>query len=540
MWLLVAFVSGAVVSLGGAWWKRRSEHERPALSDRVFGAVRSAGATVDVAANPPSDALVPSRDVLLTSHLRLVRDALLADTVMLWRRASASAPFVCVTTANGVRCDPATWGTVQQRELARWCADEGIVSFDAEAESPRFVVAPVRWPVIETPTSPEAPALLLVASLSSERVWKREALKAMVQGHAAHAGVLWALWEHDTAMTAQNRELRALVRTALEVQASSDPAELERNLVERAVEATGADFAVLVQWDRTQHTGTVRRVTAQHPLPAPAVGEMVTVDSIIARACIDGTPQLWDNAQSVARANRVYGGPREISAGASLAVIPMRRGAHSLGAVVLGSNARDAMPLRDLRTAGLFAQLAASGLEAAWELEEVSRESQTDALTGLWNRRRFNDDLVRVLNETDRFGGQCALVLVDVDHFKAVNDNYGHECGDAVLKLVSQALLEHLRSTDMCARIGGEEIGIVLPQTGRDGALELAERLRAAVAAGVLPCRGGAVRVTASFGVALYEAGSGEARRKRHFALADAALYAAKRDGRNRVECASG
>ena len=539
MWLLVAFVSGAVAALGSAWWKRRTAHERPALSDRLFGAVRTAGATVDVTAKSLSDALVPSRDALLASHLRLVRDALHADAVLVWQRASARAPFVCVASADSVRCDPATWGTLQHRELARWSADEGMVSVDAGAE-PRFVAAPVRWPQSATAPAPEAPALLLVASLPSESVWTRDTLKAMVQAQAAHTGALWALWEHDTEMTAQNRELRALVRTALEVQATSEPAERERNLVERAVEATGADFAVLVQWDRTQHTGTVRRVTAQHPLPAPAVGEMVTVDSIIARACIDGTPQLWDNAQSVARANRVYGGPREISAGASLAVIPMRRGAHSLGAVVLGSNARDAMPLRDLRTAGLFAQLAASGLEAAWELEEVSRESQTDALTGLWNRRRFNDEVVRVLNETDRFGGQCALVLVDVDHFKAVNDNYGHECGDAVLKVVSQALLEHLRSTDMCARIGGEEIGIVLPQTGRDGALELAERLRLAVAAGVLPWRGGAVRVTASFGVALYEAGSGEARRKRHFALADAALYAAKRDGRNRVECASG
>ena len=80
--------------------------------------------------------------------------------------------------------------------------------------------------------------------------------------------------------------------------------------------------------------------------------------------------------------------------------------------------------------------------------------------------------------ETDRFGGTCSLILVDLDHFKDVNDQHGHEAGDAVLKHVAQVLADAVRTVDVCARYGGEEIAVLLPQTSQQGAFELAERLR--------------------------------------------------------------
>ena len=127
-----------------------------------------------------------------------------------------------------------------------------------------------------------------------------------------------------------------------------------------------------------------------------------------------------------------------------------------------------------------------------------------------------------------------ALVMVDIDHFKKVNDTYGHEAGDAVLVAVGQLLMAARRTTDFVARLGGEELALLLPQTDASGAAELAERLRAKVEALRVRTAVGEVRVTASFGVAMYQARSGASGRV--YERADRALYAAKNGGRNRVE----
>jgi diguanylate cyclase (GGDEF)-like protein len=328
------------------------------------------------------------------------------------------------------------------------------------------------------------------------------------------------------------------VRTALEVQTTGDRAALEESLAERALEVTGASFAVLVEWDRETMSGFVRRVTKSHPQPVPEAGSAVTLDSIVAAACIGGTPQVWEDASSLEAGNRLYGGNRAAACGASVAVLPLRRGMNSIGALVVGAEERGALAPRDLRTARMFAQLAAVSLEAAWQLEEANVQSQTDALTGLWNRRRFNDTLARVLIETDRFGGHCGLIMADIDHFKVVNDTHGHEAGDAILKAVAAALLAKVRTTDLCARIGGEELCVLLSQTAPEGSQELAERLRASVESAMVPWKGQEVRVTASFGVASYAAGGSDAEKRKVFERSDAALYTAKRNGRNRVEVA--
>jgi diguanylate cyclase (GGDEF)-like protein len=191
-----------------------------------------------------------------------------------------------------------------------------------------------------------------------------------------------------------------------------------------------------------------------------------------------------------------------------------------------------------VKTAGFFAQLAGSALEAAWEIEEVRGTARLDELTGLWNRRHFDDELKRTLDQTDRFGGSCALVLVDVDHFKNVNDTYGHAAGDKVLKAIAQVMRDAVRTTDICARIGGEELCVILPQTGLEGALEKAQRLRASIEAMPIRWKDRQIMVTSSFGVATYEAGGGPVKRGQLFDVTDRALYRAKREGRNCVRTA--
>ena len=128
------------------------------------------------------------------------------------------------------------------------------------------------------------------------------------------------------------------------------------------------------------------------------------------------------------------------------------------------------------------------------------------------------------------------MLILDVDHFKKVNDTHGHEAGDAVLRMVASVLPRLVRATDVSARIGGEEMCVILPQTGATGAQELAERLRTTIESSSVSWQGKPLRVTASFGVAVYRAGT---KGNVWFDHADRALYRAKSGGRNRVELAT-
>jgi diguanylate cyclase (GGDEF)-like protein len=252
--------------------------------------------------------------------------------------------------------------------------------------------------------------------------------------------------------------------------------------------------------------------------------------------CQSDEPRAWESAAAIAGRHGWLSQSSKVPLATSLAIIPMARESRRLGAVVLGSTGDRVLRMADLRPARQVAALAAAALDAAWLLADASTRSRTDALTGLWNRRHFDEQIARVRNETDRFGGESALLILDVDHFKKVNDTHGHEAGDAVLRMVASVLPRLVRTTDVAARIGGEEMCVLLPQTGAEGARELAERLRVSIGESRLPWQGKALQVTASFGVSVYRAGS---KVNAWFDQADRALYRAKSGGRNRVEIAT-
>jgi len=167
----------------------------------------------------------------------------------------------------------------------------------------------------------------------------------------------------------------------------------------------------------------------------------------------------------------------------------------------------------------------------------------TDALTGLGNRRAFDEALEREWKRTLREGTQMSLLLLDIDYFKQFNDLYGHQVGDDCLRAVASAAADAVRATDIVARYGGEEIGIILPMTDMQGAAETAEKVRLAVVALRLTHKvnlehGG--HVTASIGAATALARHGGTMRMPESLLlsADNSLYKAKDHGRNRVETA--
>ncbi len=176
-----------------------------------------------------------------------------------------------------------------------------------------------------------------------------------------------------------------------------------------------------------------------------------------------------------------------------------------------------------------FARLV---LEQLWLWHEVSRDALTQALT----RRFFFEETKRALLAATRRGRPVAVVLFDLDHFKKINDTFGHAAGDAALRAAAQTIQGELRASDRLGRIGGEEFAVLLPDTDAECAAEVAERLRRALAAMVVPGHEG-LSVTASFGLAaaLPEEAATSAP-ETMLEAADQALYRAKRAGRNRVE----
>jgi two-component system cell cycle response regulator len=168
-------------------------------------------------------------------------------------------------------------------------------------------------------------------------------------------------------------------------------------------------------------------------------------------------------------------------------------------------------------------------------LEELAL---TDPLTGLPNRRAIEDWATRQLSGAIRYGFSFLVVLADLDHFKAVNDTYGHDAGDAVLKKFSEILKANSRRSDICGRIGGEEFLFILTHTTQDNARIVIERIRAELEAAKFDFDDGRLSVTASFGLAGFE-DTQAADFTRLVTRADVALYAAKRAGRNRIEIAA-
>jgi diguanylate cyclase (GGDEF)-like protein len=179
---------------------------------------------------------------------------------------------------------------------------------------------------------------------------------------------------------------------------------------------------------------------------------------------------------------------------------------------------------------------AVVSIENAALHETVERQAVTDELTGLANVRAFHSILEREIERARRFNSPLALVMLDLDHFKQINDEYGHMQGDDVLAAIADVLRDFSRDIDAPARYGGEELAVVLPQTDSDGAALLAERIREAIERLEVPRVDGrgSLRSHASFGVAALPESAGD--RESLIAAADAALYRAKRAGRNRVE----
>lgn len=212
-------------------------------------------------------------------------------------------------------------------------------------------------------------------------------------------------------------------------------------------------------------------------------------------------------------------------------------------AATIASNSRLTNSLQDARAhreelIELKGELEAQVAERTRELEAAKQAAEhlarTDELTDLANRRSFFELAELIHEQAKRHRQPYSVVMLDVDHFKPINDTHGHNVGDAVLRVIGDTLGRTIRACDVVGRLGGEEFGVLLPQTQLDGAEQLAERLRLAAAEIAVPLETEEIRLTVSVGVAQWP-GDGVTFDD-VLSRADAALYRAKQAGRNRVE----
>ena len=216
----------------------------------------------------------------------------------------------------------------------------------------------------------------------------------------------------------------------------------------------------------------------------------------------------------------------------SLKIVPLKAGDKILGTLVAGSRKKGAFDEDFVRTLEVLAMQAAQSILRASLFEQMEKMATTDGLTGLLNHRTFQSRCDESLLLASRYSKKLSLVLTDIDHFKSVNDTYGHPIGDVVLKGVAKALKRTARDTDLVARYGGEEFCIIMPETDAAGAKVIAERIRKEIESTIFDTELGPLRVTMSLGISTFPEISTD--KQVLIDKADQCLYFAKHHGRNK------
>ncbi len=460
------------------------------------------------------------------TYLRMLRDTVGADDAVVWRPRVDDAGVLVPWAWSGEETNgPAAFRMEEWQPLVVWAADNGNVNFDASGGMPCLaaIAIPPRIGAL-------AGGAVSVSHRSGLRQ-DRDELKRWLPRHADHLADMLALVESGDEVSRQNATTLALLQAATDFQKSRSIETLGAEICQSALDVTGAAHATLVRWIADERKGTVQAASPNAPV---RVGLVITDDSAVGGSCREATPLTWEDARELSRLAVVYGRAEPRRAVASLGVVPLVRPEGVVGAIVVEGDDINRVRGESVRALRLLGAIAAVSLESQFEYEEVERRARTDVLTGLSNRRFFEEQIERLLDECDRYGGPVSLVVADLDHFKKVNDTYGHDVGDAVLQHVAKAFKDGVRTVDIVTRYGGEEIACLLPQTDLVGAKEFAERMRKSIESRTVQVKSHNIPVTCSFGVATY-GGAVPLPRSELFSLADRALYRSKEQGRNRV-----
>ncbi|HWO89263.1 MAG TPA: diguanylate cyclase [Gemmatimonadales bacterium] len=373
--------------------------------------------------------------------------------------------------------------------------------------------------------------------------FRMKELLARVEAHLKRGRELRAMKASLMAVTEDLKQSSSIVDILHEVTDSLKPDEIYHILSRRVARALGISKCSIVLAQPGDTHGTVvaafenpmlrnlRVDLARYPeiIKALETGRTVIVEDVLADPLFEQVRAGWER-------DRV-----EIATRSAIA-LPFRMKEVQTGVLYLRSvEGEKALTAEDAEFADQVIRAAISALEKAHDFatvvsdrERLEQLASTDALTGCLNRRALIDTLERELDRARRYSLVLTILMVDLDHFKQINDTMGHLVGDTVLRQLGDLLLREVRSVDAVARYGGEEFVVVLPETAVHGAMVFAERMRQRISQYPFGDAGTPVRVTVSIGLASYPDPK-VTTPETFLAAADTALYRAKADGRNLV-----
>jgi diguanylate cyclase (GGDEF)-like protein len=339
-----------------------------------------------------------------------------------------------------------------------------------------------------------------------------------------------ALHDQSAALAADRQRTAILLETLRRIPAVDAPQAFASELLAGAVELAEGTGGAVAAW----HDEAGRILAVAGDDGGPAVGrEFGPLESELALAARSGAEIV--RAPREARGALPIGSPGELwlRPPRAVAALPLATQSGVVGALAVWTSIGTRFDPRALDLLRTVAPYAALQLEQAMAYGRLHDTAERDPLTRLRNRRAFDRALEREAARLERYGHPIGLLAVDIDHFKGINDQFGHEAGDAVLQRLAVLLEAGIRDVDVAARFGGEEFVVLLPETELAAALDVAERLRASVEAMNMDWNGTPLPIRISVGASASPACVADA--KLLVRSADAALYQAKREGRNRV-----
>jgi two-component system, cell cycle response regulator len=334
------------------------------------------------------------------------------------------------------------------------------------------------------------------------------------------------------------RELDRFYEASRELNSALKPADVYKVALECVGDIVPFDLAcvVLTSYQDGRRVHRVERVVTQDdnsPWAADLSGLVFAHNAGLVSMAIEMRhPLPWGGVFDPSR-NVAFTRKARVAGIHSLLVLPLVAQEREVGAFVVGSTARGGFAKEQRELLEVVANQVAVSLANARLYLEMEEMATIDGLTGLSNRRTFTQTLPEVIARSERVGTPFSLIITDIDHFKSVNDTYGHPMGDEVLRQVSATFASNLRQTDLPARYGGEEFAVILEGTDLQGAQQIAEKLRKMVESLSFDSPQGRFGVAMSFGIAEFPA---DAEDPNHLIeRADQALYYAKTHGRNQV-----
>jgi diguanylate cyclase (GGDEF)-like protein len=317
-------------------------------------------------------------------------------------------------------------------------------------------------------------------------------------------------------------QLEAINAIARKTTAVLEISELLGQVCSLILESFGGDHASVLLFEEDR---LVLRAHQGRLTPLFKVGDELPRKGLLARA-LDSRKAVVDQDL-----RQVPGHRSAFREAVSAACLPLVSFGEVLGALLLESSSCDAFAPEDVNALESVSDICATAIQNARHFERVRQLAYVDGMTGIFNRRYFELRIAEEIARGRRHGLTFSVIMADIDHFKQLNDDFGHLLGDEVLRQVSSVIAQQLRQSDVLTRYGGEEFAIITPEIGLESALAVSDRLRRVVESWQFP--GLARPVTISAGVAEFPTQGGT--RDELVQAADEALYAAKQSGRNRV-----